>query len=215
MYNQNKLENYYNLLTKQLEALFFISHEDSYLIDKYKNQINKRFLFNCSNLKNKYYQNLSPYHSTTYIMFLYFVSNTIFKNIGRCEICDKVYNLSKIVSSADIYYEINLPDIFMLDHISGTVLGRAKYSNYFTFSQGITVGNNKGIYPEFGKYVLMCSNSKVLGNSKIGNNVIISANTYIKDTDIPDNSLVFGNARDKTLIVKSVDTKPYFENIFI
>ena len=58
----------------------------------------------------------------------------------------------------------------------------------------------KGKYPEIGKHVVMYSNSKILGESKIGNNVIISANTYIKDEIIPSNCLVFGNSPN--LIIK-------------
>lgn len=38
----------------------------------------------------------------------------------------------------------------------------------------------------------MFSNSKVLGNSIIGHNVSLASNTYIKDTNIPDNTIVFG-----------------------
>lgn len=33
---------------------------------------------------------------------------------------------------------------------------------------------------------------KVLGNTKIGNNVIISANSYLINEEIPDNCIVFG-----------------------
>ncbi len=43
-----------------------------------------------------------------------------------------------------------------------------------------------------GNNITMYSNSKILGKSKIGDNVIIGANAYVKDTDIPDNSMVFG-----------------------
>lgn len=51
----------------------------------------------------------------------------------------------------------------------------------------------------------MCSNSKILGKSKIGDNVIVSANTYIKDEDIPDNSLVFGQSPNLVIKKKSIE----------
>ncbi len=198
------MKEFYNLLFKQLENLFFLNEEEKQIINKYSINTNERFLYNCIHIKNKYYENLlglSPYHSCQYTMFLYMLSNTIFKAEQNCiKICDKIYNLSKIVSGADIYYEINLPEIFMFDHPTGTVLGRAEYSDGFSFSQGCSVGNNKGIYPKFGKNVALMANSTVLGNCRIGDNVIISANTYIKDTDIPDYSIVFGS--DKNLIIK-------------
>lgn len=40
----------------------------------------------------------------------------------------------------------------------------------------------------------MFSNSKILGGSHIGNHVIISANSYIKDQDVPDDTIVFGQS---------------------
>ena len=46
----------------------------------------------------------------------------------------------------------------------------------------------------------MTANSKVFGNSYIGNNVIIGVDACIKDEDIPDNSLVFGQS--PSLIIK-------------
>ena len=55
----------------------------------------------------------------------------------------------------------------------------------------MTIGNNKGKYPSFGEFVILHSHSKVLGSCTIGSNVIISANTYLKDIDIPGNCIVF------------------------
>lgn len=40
----------------------------------------------------------------------------------------------------------------------------------------------------------MFSNSKILGNAQIGSHVIIGANAYVKDEDIPDNCIVFGES---------------------
>ncbi len=66
--------------------------------------------------------------------------------------------------------------------------------------QNCTVGGNKGFYPTLGKNFRMMSGSKILGESNVGDNVTLAANTYVKDTDIPDNSLVFGNSPN--LIIK-------------
>ena len=115
-------------------------------------------------------------------------------------VCDKVYALNRATSSADMYYEVELPDVFTFDHPLGAVMGRAEYSDYFTFSQGCTVGNNHGVYPKFGERVFMLSNSKVIGDCHVGDNVIFGAGTYVKDTDIPSNSLVFGASPN--LIIK-------------
>lgn len=115
-----------------------------------------------------------------------------------------VYLLNKVLHSVDWFYEIELPINFCAEHPMSSVLGRAKYGNYFWIYQGVTVGGNrKGDninYPVIGENVLLYANCTIIGNSHIGNNVIVSANSYIKDTDIPNNCLVFGQTPN--LIIK-------------
>lgn len=61
----------------------------------------------------------------------------------------------------------------------------------------------------------MLSNSKVLGGCKIGSHVIISANTYIKDTDIPSGSIVFGQSPNFVIKTGREDyVREYVEGIF-
>ena len=38
----------------------------------------------------------------------------------------------------------------------------------------------------------MWGDSKIIGNCHVGNHVMFGANSYIKDMDVPDNSIVFG-----------------------
>ncbi|EJF09718.1 transferase hexapeptide repeat containing protein, partial [Pontibacter sp. BAB1700] len=150
-----------------------------------------------SRSRNKYYSKngetyFNPFHSGQYTIFLYYLSNSIYLTGDNRTLADRIYFLNKTLNSCDLFYEISLPEIFMLDHPVGSVMGRAEYGNYFSFSQGCTVGNNKGIFPKIGENVKMLAYSKILGNCNVGNNVVVAANTFIKDTDIPDNALVFG-----------------------
>ena len=129
-------------------------------------------------------------------------------------LCDKLYGLLKMMASVDLFYQVALPEIFTFDHPLGSVMGRARYSNFFTFSQGCTVGNNHGKYPTFGECVFMLSNSKVLGDCNIGSNVIVSANAYIKDTDIPSGSIVFGQSPDLVIKHRPDYVRAHAERIF-
>lgn len=104
--------------------------------------------------------------------------------------------------AVDIYAEVVLPPVFFLEHPLASVFGRAEYGNNFFAMQGCTVGGNKGKYPIIGENVKMFSNSKIIGNSKIGNNVWLSANSYIKDENVPNNSIVFGSS--PYLIIKDL-----------
>lgn len=197
-------------LFKQLNSFYIITDEERLQIEKYLPIALDRAEYSFAKISNKYYSEITKdgievvfnyLHQCQYAQFLYFLSNSIHKGTECEKLCDKIYGLNKVVSSCDIFYQIDLPDVFFLEHPVGAVLGRAEYSNYFSFSQGCTVGGNKGSYPVLQERVFMLSDSKVIGNSNIGRNVIISANAYIKDTDIPDNSIVFGQSPN--LIIKS------------
>lgn len=69
------------------------------------------------------------------------------------------------------------------------------YGKNFTAMQGCTVGTNRGGKhpgaPTIGDNVLMCANSIVNGNIKIGNNVVVAAGAVVTH-DIPDNCIVAG-----------------------
>jgi len=110
--------------------------------------------------------------------------------------------LNKVMNSVDIYYEVELPDIFDLDHPMGSVMGRARYSNYFYFTQHCTIGNNKGIYPVIGENVIMYAGASIIGDSQIGDNCSISARTFIKDQEVPDNSIAFGISPNLKIVTK-------------
>jgi serine O-acetyltransferase len=116
-----------------------------------------------------------------------------------------LYYLNKVLHSVDWYFEIMLPDIFSAEHSIGSVMGRAVYSDKFFFYQGCTVGGNNSKYPVIGENVTMYSNSSILGNSKIGNNVILGAGCMVKDAVIPGNCLVFGQSPDLVIKEKTAD----------
>lgn len=132
--------------------------------------------------------------SNGYTIFLYKLSNLLYKN-RYVDTAAKVYYLNKIMNNVELFYEVDLPKYFFLDHPLGSVMGRAVYGEYFTFSQNCTIGNNKGVYPQIGNFVCMMSGSKIIGKSIIGDNCIISANTYIKDAIVPSNTIVFNDGQ--------------------
>lgn len=193
------------ILVRQLDSLFGISDMDIKYIDDNIEMAIRRTLNCFSYIRSKYYINneINILHSGQYFTFLYYFANTIYNensNSGKCIaynedyrlVCDKIYCLNKMLSSCDVYYEVKLPDYFLIEHPVGSVIGRAEFDNGFMFYQGCTIGGNNGKYPILGKNVVMYSNSKILGDCHVGDNVLIGANSYIKDIDVPNNSMVFG-----------------------
>lgn len=139
------------------------------------------------------------------MIFLYTLSNELYKVYGRNSISDKVYYLNKIMNGVDMFYEIEMPNHWGAEHPVGSVMGRAKYDEVFFFYQCCTVGGTKDkkgniYYPILGKNVHMYANSSILGNCHIGNNVNIGAGAIVKNENIPHNCTVFGQSPN--LIIK-------------
>ena len=194
------------ILIHQLENFFPINDEEKKCINSLLGGALLK-IEHCFGLNpNKYYHRgdetyFNPFHSGQYTVFLYYYSRLIYLS-GNSLLADKVYYLNKIMNSCDLFYEVELPDYFMLDHPQGTVMGRAKYSEGLSFSQCSTVGNNRGVYPVIGKNCEMCMNTAILGDCHIGDNVTLGAGALVKDTDIPSNSLVFGQSPNLIIIEK-------------
>ncbi len=172
-----------------------------------------RFAFSFS--ANKYHQNKedypSPFHSGKYMVLLYYLSRQLFLKDGNGERAEKIYYLNKILNGIDIFYEVVMPAVWGGEHPLGSVMGRAVYGDRFFFYQGCTVGGSVGssgyCYPKLGSGVLMYSNSKILGNCIIGDNVIFSANSYLINQNVPANSLVFGQGKD--VVIKDINMEKY------
>jgi len=129
-------------------------------------------------------------------MFLYILSNTLYKNNYDLTLCEKLFLLNKSLFSLDAFYEIELPEIFLFVHPLGTVLGRAKYSNYLIVYQRCNIGSNHDIYPELGEHLTLHPGASILGNCQIGRNVKIAADGLLIDKNIEDNTLYIGNPKN-------------------
>ncbi len=135
-------------------------------------------------------------NSDHYAMFLYMASNLIFKERNDVNVCTKLFLLNKCLHGIDVFYEVNLPKIFLFAHPIGTVLGNAKYSDYLLVYQKCNVGGNKDKYPVLGKYLSMHPGAVILGDCVVGENCKIAAGSFLLDMDLEDNSVYIGNPRD-------------------
>ena len=194
------------LVNRQIYSLWGKTIE----LDSYQEKVLARLEMCFIQNANKYYEQngkcvFSPYHSVQYSIYLYYLAHLLYKMGGERENAEVLYCLNKALHSVDWYYEISLPDIFGAEHPLGSVLGRAAYSNYFFFYQGCTVGGSNGKYPTLGENVIMYSNCSILGNSQIGNNVVLGAGTQIVNTKVPDNCLVFGKSPNLAIVKKDKD----------
>lgn len=141
-------------------------------------------------------------NSDQYSMFLYVLSNTVFRNQGPTRLCEKAFCLNKMMHGIDVYYEVELPEIFCFHHAVGTVLGRARYSDYLLVYHNCTIGAarelgaGKNEYPILGKYLAAYKGAAILGKSRIADNCKIAAHSLILDQDLVANRIYIGVPRD-------------------
>ncbi|HRJ10155.1 MAG TPA: hypothetical protein PK490_19135 [Prosthecobacter sp.] len=200
------LDKLRNLVIRQLSNVFeFDGGEDSAALDSGIHSALGRVERCFSGIVLKRYRRedgavvFNPFHSGQYCIFLYYLGRELSLQ-GAAGLADRVYYLNRALNGVDLFHQVELPDVFCVEHPLGSVIGRARFGNGFFFAQGVTVGGNKGAYPVIGAHVSMLSNSKVVGASVIGDHVILSANSYVKDTVIPPHSIVFG--QDRNLVIK-------------
>lgn len=198
-------------LCRQIDSFFSCSEEERSVLETYLDKSLERLEKCLQGVDNKYFKTelgtvkFNPFHSVQYMTFLYTLANELYRNGASSTLSDKLYYLNKTMNGLDMFYAIELPEVWSAEHPVGSVLGRAKYGEGFFFYQGCTVGGNRGKdgilhYPLIGNNVRMYANSSFIGKCNIGDNVILGAGALVKDTDIPSNSIVFGQSPN--LIIK-------------
>jgi serine O-acetyltransferase len=121
-------------------------------------------------------------HSDQYAIFLYYLANSTFRERPGHPIADKAYALNKALHALDAFYEVELPNVFAVQHPVGTVLGRAGYSDYFICYHNCTVGANlDNDYPTFGRGIVMYGGSRVIGKTAVGDNSFVSSGAIVID----------------------------------
>lgn len=198
-------------LCRQIDSFFSCSEEERSVLEAHLDKALERVKKCFQGVDNKYFKaesgevKFNPFHSVQYMTFLYVLANELYRNGMSSTLSDKLYYLNKTMNGLDMFYAIELPEVWSAEHPVGSVLGRAKYGEEFFFYQGCTVGGNRGKdgmlhYPVIGNNVRMYANSSFIGKCNIGDNVILGAGALVKDEDIPSNSIVFGQSPN--LIIK-------------
>lgn len=156
---------------------------------------------------------LNHLHADQYLMFIWFLSNEVYSQSCNKYLANKLYYLNKVLHGFDCSYSTQLPNVFLIFHGVGTVLGKASYSDYFVALQGCTVGSQKGLYPSFEAGVALAAGASVIGNCKIGKHSSISANSHVFNTDIPPGSVAYYDYKSSEFVIRS-STNSYAQDFF-
>jgi serine O-acetyltransferase len=137
---------------------------------------------------------LNHLHSDQYAVFLWFLSNSVWTETGDQAAADKIFYANKALNGFSCMYDTQLPDIFLLLHTTGTVLGKAAYSNYFAAAHGCTVGSHHGYYPVLGEGVAMLPGSSIIGQCAVGDRVSVGIGAAVYERDVPSDTVVYRDA---------------------
>jgi|GEM_PF-3959152 len=138
-----------------------------------------------------------------FLILCFRLAHFLFKNSGDQNLMDTLYYISRIRTATDIFFRAEIGDCFMPVHPIGSVIdSRSTYGFGFRLYNGVHVGPyniagkspDEWTHPTFGDGVILYGNSAVFGNTKIGNNVIVSPKTTIINEQIPDNCVVMGTS---------------------
>lgn len=141
----------------------------------------------------------SHLHMDQYGTFLYFVSNTLYKSYDMDAkiICDKLLNLNRMLNGFFLSYKCPMPEVFVLAHPVGSVIGNALYSNGLYISQNVTINTHTDSYGnldlKIGKGCFLGAGAKVIGNQEIGDRVSIGVDTVIYNQRISNDSVCYLN----------------------
>ena len=189
-------------VTRQLNNMFpddqIIQHEqlESLVINVFP------ALEHCfSHVNNRYFSDGSSVffnhlHGDQYSMFLYLLSRVAYEQKEENNLQSKLFLLNKTLHGIDVYFEVELPSVFLFVHPLGTVLGRGRYQEFLTVYQRCGVGSNHNIYPRLGKYLTLHPGSSILGDCEIDDNVRIASESLVLDTNLGPNSLYVGKPGD-------------------
>ena len=195
-------ENLAKYVTQQLNTIFPDSNPVSRSdIANHIPETLDRIEYCFSHINDKYYgigdntifNHLNADH---YCSFLYRLANKVWKETADVNIATKLFLLNRNFNGVDIYYEVELPDIYLLNHSVGSVIGRAKYSDYLLINQKCNIGSNHGKHPSLGHHVSLHPGAMVQGDCNIGNYCKISTMSCIMDMDLKEYSVYIGTPKD-------------------
>jgi serine O-acetyltransferase len=130
-------------------------------------------------------------HSSQYAIFLYYLSNTLWRAGGDVRVCTKLFLLNKALNGIDCFYEVALPEVFFIGHSVGIVLAKASYGNHLVLYQNATVGKNHGVAPVIEDGVVLYPHSAVIGRSLVRAGSVLAQGVSVVNRDTDGDCLVF------------------------
>jgi serine O-acetyltransferase len=140
------------------------------------------------------YTVFSVLHSDLYAQLLYFAANSAWRELHDKQLATKFFCLNKALHGINCMYDTELPNVFLIIHGVGAVLGKARYSDYLVICQNVTVGADRGEAPTFSNGTYLGPGSAVVGRSVLGSRTVVALNTTIRGESIAGDCVVSGQS---------------------
>jgi serine O-acetyltransferase len=149
-----------------------------------------------SDLSDEKLMNIIQLDTCIEAIFYYRLERAIFLESPDHPLLPYLANLMKIKTGIELYYSTDIGPGLNVQHGTGIVVGpRFKIGSNFMIHQGVTIGQKYLNSPHetiiIGNDVTIFAGAKILGNTRIGNNVQIGANAVLI-TDADSNSVYAG-----------------------
>ena len=200
---------------------------DKYVIKIFTQTFND-LLKQHSKIRDKYYS-----HQNKGILDLAFIDHFLIltfrlsflfsKEKKYTELAKAIFYSSRFRTGCNIFYKANINKYFWPIHPYGTNI-----SQHVRFGKGLQIYHNVTIGPydledpvttkkrtkiKIGDWVIVFGNSKIMGNSVIGDNVILGIGSKIVNRNVPSNTTVITTENGKTIFLpnKYNNKKKFFK----
>lgn len=124
--------------------------------------------------------------------FLYFASNGAWSRFGDDRLAKKLSLLNRSRHALLIMHDTQLPDVFVVPHTVGTVIGKARYGDYLVVCQNVTIANDLTTHLTVEPGVIFFPGAFAVGTGTIGSGCVVAANATLQYQDVPPNTIVSG-----------------------
>lgn len=136
-------------------------------------------------------------NSGHYATFLYYLAHTLWNHGGNTIEATRVFLLNKALNGIDLFYEVEMPEVFLIGHTVGMVFAKANYGIHCIFHQGCTVGRSQLARPILEAGVILYPHASVIGACHVRENTVLSPGVQLINTDTPGNCIAFPGERGR------------------
>lgn len=130
------------------------------------------------------------FNSLQYATFLYLLASEASRRNPDSALADRLFCLNRALNSIDLFYAVQLPEVFFISHGLGTVLGNVSYGNRLVVFQGVTIGRVGNRRPVIGDNVVIYPGATISGSSVIGSDCVVGAGVVLHNQIVPPASIV-------------------------